>query len=138
MREFIYERRLNVQALEGGFNANFPNGNHADPDRRSIVLNRCFCVPAKASVVFDPPDQNMRIEQDIHSSAPNARARSGGKGSSKVSRILIRPLSRPGFRSNFFCSNGINRAIGLPALAIMISLPAAASSTKADNCVFAA
>src|SRR4051812_8069747 len=137
MREFIYESRLNVQALKGGFNADFPNGNRADPDCCSIVLNRCFCVPAKASVVLDPPDQNMRIEQDVHSSAPNARARSGGRGSSKLSRILIKPLSRPGFRANFFCSNGINRAIGLPALAMMISLPDAASSTRADNCVFA-
>ena len=48
----------------------------------------------------------------------------------------ITNASHPGLR-RADSRNGTSFAKGLPALAIMISVPAAASSTSADNCVFA-
>jgi len=57
-----------------------------------------------------------------------------GSGASKSSDIQILPLRRPGLRDTRI---GTSFAIGLPFFAMMISSPAAAWSTRADNWVFA-
>lgn len=44
----------------------------------------------------------------------------------------------PGLRLNSGLASGTSRAFGFPALAMMISAPAATSSTKLERLVFAA
>ena len=60
-----------------------------------------------------------------------------GSGASKFFEILIRPLSNPGRRGRVGDANGMSRARGRPARAMMISSPFAARSTRREKCVLA-
>ncbi len=60
-----------------------------------------------------------------------------GNGASKSAATAIRPLSWPGRRGWLRAAIGTRRAMGRPALAMMISSPAAARSTSCDRLVLA-
>src|SRR5215469_11211752 len=119
-----------IQTADCCLDADFPNGDSTDPDTGHVILDFGSGVFSQPPIVFDPPDENVRIEKKLHGSIPNAAAISGGNGSSKFLCTRIRPLRRPGLRSNFFFSSGTSRAAGFPALAMIISSPPAASSTS--------
>jgi len=96
------------------------------PDRFSSVLGFVRGGrPARRSMPFPGAEltQNVRTGTSYRAS-----------GASKSSAIWTRPSQPPGSRREARPWSGVNRASGRPALAMMISSPAAARSTRADSC----
>jgi hypothetical protein len=74
-----------------------------------------------------PPEQNLRIQQQIVHLIPKARSTSGGSGASKSFRMRILPFNDPKpLRAVLAGPTGTRRAIGFPAFAITTSSPLAA------------
>src|ERR687897_2963187 len=96
--------------------------------------DRAPSLTAEATVVIDPPQNDVSIQQHLQNSSSsfllhsNAASSSFVIGASKSGDIQILPLRRPGFRL-IAPLNATSFAIGLPFLAMMISSPAAAIST---------
>src|SRR5439155_14410401 len=84
------------------------------------------------------PQQDKGIEQHTHQRPSKASMTSSGNGASKSSGTRSFPAKTPRRRCRCEPMSGPKRATGLPDLAIMISSPAAAASTKRDNWVLAA
>src|SRR6516165_1344879 len=77
----------------------------------------------------------MGVEQHAHQRPSNASASSSGKEASKSSGTRNFPAKMPRRRLRPGPASGPKRATGLPDLAMMISSPATAASTKRDNWV---
>src|SRR6266536_862947 len=88
-------------------------------------------------IVGQPPQQDVGVEQKPHDPSPRNAAAIPDGSSSKSSWMTTRPRQRPGSRGMTARGIGPSRAIGRPALLMMISSPAAARSTRRDRCVFA-
>src|SRR5687767_6642582 len=91
---FPLERLFYIQTPQRSFNANLPDRNGTDPHERFIRLNQLPSAFSQTHIVANPPQNNVGIQQNPHSSTPNARARSGGSGSSKLSWTLIKCFNR--------------------------------------------
>jgi hypothetical protein len=107
-----------------------PDGVNADRLRRSIL--QCELQRGVAEAQAGP--LSKRSIADI---APAAASESGA---SKSGGTIAFPVREPRRRFGRFSrvTSGTRRATGFPALAMMISSPAAASSTSRENCVLAA
>jgi hypothetical protein len=75
----------------------------------------------------------MSIKQDHAYSPRKADAIDSGNDSSKLSAIFSCLANAPGFLGSFVALSGANLAIGLPALAMIISWPVATDSSKRDR-----
>jgi hypothetical protein len=67
---------------------------------------------------------------------PRKSAINSSSGALKSSGTLIFPLSNPSFLRRGLTEIGVRRAMGLPALAMITSAPAATSSTMRERWVF--
>ena len=111
----------------------------ADQD---VVLQTCNSTSGccrKLRIVNEPPQQRVRIEQQLHGSDergraipnasvcfPSAASRSSGDiGSNKAAFGIFKPRHAPG-RRRVMLSTGVSRTSGLPARAMTISSPASA------------
>src|SRR5215469_12291470 len=132
----IHAEILTSQAL---LNRDFPEARSAEQELVLWILDeptRRFCQPFG---IVGCPEQQMRIQQQFHSSPWNIRSISERPIVLKSSGIENGPGRNPSLRSCF--PVGVSRAvtftIGFPALAMMKGFPPAASSTKRDSCVLA-
>src|ERR1017187_8921962 len=112
-REEIWDALLEgsgkPQSAEPRFDGHLPHGGGANPETRPRLKQRSFALSTQTVAAFHPPDRDVGIQQQVHYSMPNGSAISG-----------------------------TSRAIGLPALAMRISSPAATSSRRLERWVFAA
>jgi len=76
--------------------------------------------------------------QQRHGLTPNARNTLRGSGASKSFRTRILPLSAPKPVRRDPRTIGTSRTMGFPALAMTMSSPLTASSTRRDRLVLAA
>src|ERR1700674_1110336 len=131
-------RPFHLQPLDARFDHNLPCRDRTNPQGDAWSEHRVLGAWPKPLAPIDPPDENMGIQQKVHGSMPKPLRTSGGSGASKSSLIQIFPFIIPkDFRTSGF-SRATSRAIGFPALAMMISSPAAASSARLERCVLAA
>src|SRR5205814_4895000 len=113
------------------------------PDRRSAdedlfgAVDLGSRLPGELSRIRQVPKVDVSIEQQPHALPSNASSNSAGSGPSKSAAILIFPFRNPGLRTRPLRSIGTSLAMGLPALAMMISAPPLTSSTSRDRFVFA-
>src|SRR5262245_31037274 len=127
--------------LEGARKPKFAQGtlDHRFPRRRrahehhfgpsNLPLRR----PIEPARIRPPPQESVGVEQKSHGSdlsSVNERRISAGSGASKSGAIHTRFSQPPGRRTRSFVASGTNRAFGTPALAITISSPCAARSTR--------
>jgi hypothetical protein len=100
---------------------------------RRRLQNRVAATKAKPRVGRQPPEDDMRVEQQL------ARARRSaipGNESSKVSAIRTRPRSAPGYRIGD-ARSGTSRATRLLPRRRTISSPASTRRTSSESRVLA-
>src|SRR5260221_2365233 len=132
------ERDGEYEFAQPGLYRDLPGRYHADettigaPDDVTVL-----CL--EPSIAIQNPKKNLRIDEKIHCSISPSKARwiSSGKGASKSSAIQIFPFNAPKMTGDFLLASATSRARGLPALAMMISSPAAARSTSRERFGFA-
>src|SRR5947208_15094321 len=133
----VSNRVLEVQLAYASLDGDLPRADGAHHNEFGPLHRADGSGPKLLQV---PPNQRVGIEQQPHSDSPvNRRNTSGGSGASKSSAIHPLPFPNPYLRSRRVSlgASGTSRAFGLPDLAIVISRPAAACSTRAARWVFA-
>jgi hypothetical protein len=129
------------------FDCNLPHAGHADKNAAVGRSNGFHCGLGQPLIVGQPPEQDVGIEQEIHffegpsfgsmGAEYQSASSSSDIGSSKLSPNQTLPFNMPGLRTGNGLAKGANLAIGLPALAMMISSPWLANSTKRESWVLA-
>src|SRR5690348_6913168 len=134
----LVDTALEVQFAERQLDRNLPGARGTDEYLRGS-RDRVTNGYSQLAVSRPPPQEDMGVEEQPQClpSTPKAASRSAGKGASKSSAIQTFPRPRPGRRRSRGCLSGTSRARGFPSLAMIISSPAAASSTRCDSLVFA-
>src|ERR1035437_925059 len=138
VRDALIKGGGQLQAAESRFDCHLPYGDRADPEPRPRLKQGSCASRAEAVTAFHPPDRDMSIQEQVHHSMPKGSAISGGNGASKSSLIQIFPFNIPKVLRTSGFSRGTSRAMGLPALAMTISSPAATSSKRLERWVLAA
>src|SRR5664280_1385985 len=136
----LVRRNLKIIPPQSRFDGDFPNADGAKHNVIIRALDGGAQRIAKSLRRSKRPEQDMSIQQQAHYRPSNSSKMSEGKGASKFSGIDRRPTRSPRRRSlrPVPAVNGTSLARGVPAFAMMISSPAAASSTKRDKWVLAA
>src|SRR6185437_1606538 len=121
-----------------GLDRNFPGVDQTD-EAAIGGGNRSAALCCQARAILHRPNKDLRVEQEPHEASSPSKARwiSGGRGASKSSDTNTFPFHAPKRTGTFLGDNGTRRARGLPALAMMISSPAAARSTRRERFPFA-
>src|SRR5262249_21724212 len=127
-----------IAAAESGLDGDLPNTGGAEQHLGVAAFDRGPRFRVKAAWPGERPQQHVRVEQHAHHRPSKTAITSSGNGASKSSGTCSFPANTPSRRLRGRSLRGPKRAKGLPALAIMISSPAAAASTKRDNWVLAA
>src|SRR6266480_595343 len=136
-RDDVFNRVLQVQLAYGALDGDLPRADGAHYNEFGPLHRADGSGPKFLQV---PPNQCVGVEQQPHSDSPvNKRNTSGGSGASKSSAIQPLPFPNPYLRKwrVSFGASGTRRALGLPDLAMMISRPCAACSTRSERWVFA-
>jgi len=123
------------QAVQPALQGHLPRTRRTE---KKLDFRICDSLPRcgrKPSVVSDPPEKGMRIEQKLQ---PSKLLRvSASRGSSKSAEILILPFALPGILCPPFSLTGVNLATGLPAFAMTISSPCETLARSFERLVFA-
>ena len=100
------------------------------------AVTRRTHAAAESAAILERPEQSVGIKQEAQALRPPGGLRRSN-GASKSSGYSNSPFAVPSFRRAGL-PQAIRRARGRPALAIIISSPAAASSTRRERWVLAA
>src|SRR5438270_4393851 len=136
-RHDVVDCVLEVQPADGSLDGDLPRADGAHYNEFGPLHRADGSGPKLPQV---PPNQRVGIEQQPHSDSPvNNRKTSGGSGASKSSAIQPLPFPNPYLRKWRIPlgASGTRRALGFPDLAMMISRPCAACSTRSERWVFA-
>src|SRR6185312_14103156 len=117
---------IGFEFAQSGFDTDFPDRSGA-----RIHFTRFNALSRALREFFrrgKGPQEQVGIQQNPHHYRPSKVDRvSSSSGALKSSGTLILPFSRPRCFLRIGAAMGDSRAIGLPALAMMISAPAATS-----------
>src|SRR5205823_4273853 len=133
------DRLGGAQTADRFLDGDLPGGRRAHVhDVRGIGDRASRTAPPEPGVILAPPEEDVRVEEQVHSPRPPKASRSSfGSGASKFFATRSLPFQTPGLRGRLPGASGTSFATGLPALAITTSSPDAARSTSWERRVFA-
>src|ERR671923_1509063 len=106
------------------FHECFPDGDHAQEGRVPCVTNTIAPLCSQPGVPTDEPEENVRIEEELHVPSKASRM-SSGKGASKSSGTVNSPAHKPNGRNVLVLGmTGFISATGCPARTITTVSPA--------------
>lgn len=101
-----------------------------------MILNDIASATGQFGSPFEPPKQDMGIEQDLHS-MPHSANSALDMGLKNAREIRIFPLSLPGTRFLRDVAKGTSRTTGCLPRAMITSVPLQASSMRRERFVLA-
>src|SRR5436305_1187596 len=89
------QRLRQRQSAGANFDGHLPGACRAHTNVWRVAFDRSAGADAEFRTTQPPPEERLRIEQQIHFLTPNVFRMSSGRGASKSSLIQIRPVSAP-------------------------------------------
>src|SRR5579863_8924286 len=130
---------LKISPAQPQFESHFPDAGRAEEKFVRRIVNQFHSSNREPIWLGSSPQQQMRIEEQLHFPPENMCSISASPIRSKSSGTEICPAMNPSRLSSFptGTSTAVTFTMGLPAFAITNGSPLEASSTSFDNCLLA-
>src|SRR5689334_429269 len=126
-----------VLAAQQRLDRDLPNAGGAEQELIIRILEQSFGTSGKTLWLTSRPEEDLRVQEELHAPVPNSAAISRSPIRSKSFGTLISPFRNP-MRFRFAgASRRDTFTSGFPALAMTNDSPFAARSTRRERCVFA-